>query len=234
MIFIKHSQLGEIALSNSPRAKRISLSVKANGEIRLTVPQGVRKNDALNFLEAKKDWVVKAKAKIEKRNPVRLIEMPYSTRRHRLTLDPANTDNIRIGVAKNIINITYPAVIRFDEPQIQEAIKKGIEEAWRIEAKSYLPQRTQELCGQLGFKCKRVTVRNAKTRWGSCSPDDNISLSLHLMKLPDHLIDYIIIHELCHTVHKNHGPKFHQLLDKKTNGRHEAMRRELKQYTARY
>ena len=54
------------------------------------------------------------------------------------------------------------------------------------------------------------------------------------MKLPDELIDYVIIHELCHTIHKNHGPKFHQLLDRLTGGHHLELRRRLKTYSTRW
>ena len=116
----------------------------------------------------------------------------------------------------------------------QDAIRKGIEQAWRTEAQADLPQRTARLAGQLGFRCGAVTVRNARTRWGSCSARDDISLSIHLMKLPDELIDYVIIHELCHTIHKNHGPKFHKLLDRLTGGHHLELRRRLKTYSTRW
>ncbi|MFR4025115.1 MAG: M48 family metallopeptidase [Alistipes indistinctus] len=111
---------------------------------------------------------------------------------------------------------------------------QGIEQAWRTEAQADLPQRTARLAGQLGFRCGAVTVRNARTRWGSCSARDDISLSIHLMKLPDELIDYVIIHELCHTIHKNHGPKFHKLLDRLTGGHHLELRRRLKTYSTRW
>lgn len=124
--------------------------------------------------------------------------------------------------------------LRYEAAEVQDAIRKGIEQAWRTEAQADLPQRTARLAGQLGFRCGAVTVRNARTRWGSCSARDDISLSIHLMKLPDELIDYVIIHELCHTIHKNHGPKFHKLLDRLTGGHHLELRRRLKTYSTRW
>lgn len=87
-------------------------------------------------------------------------------------------------------------------------------EALRKEAKSVLPQRLEELATEHGFKYNRVAIKNAKTRWGSCSFRNNINLNMHLTRLDDDLIDYVILHELCHTVEKNHSARFWALLQK--------------------
>lgn len=78
----------------------------------------------------------------------------------------------------------------------------------RKEAKIFLPKRTEELAEIYNFQYKKVYIKNQKTRWGSCSHVNNINLNINLMRLPKHLIDYVILHELMHTRHKNHGPKF--------------------------
>ena len=70
----------------------------------------------------------------------------------------------------------------------------------------------EELAKKHNFKFKKVLIRNAKTRWGSCSKDNTINLSPHLMRLPNYLIDYVILHELVHTKIKNHSKEFWQLL----------------------
>jgi hypothetical protein len=64
------------------------------------------------------------------------------------------------------------------------------------------------------FQYEKVFVKHVKSRWGSCSSTNNINLNLHLMRLPDRLIDYILLHELAHTVEKNHSKNFWQLLEK--------------------
>ena len=83
----------------------------------------------------------------------------------------------------------------------------------KIEAKQYLPDKVKSLADKFGFKYNELALKNIKSRWGSCSRKNNINLSIHLMRLPDHLIDYVILHELVHTVHHNHSARFWNLLD---------------------
>jgi predicted metal-dependent hydrolase len=71
-----------------------------------------------------------------------------------------------------------------------------------------------QLAGIHGFTCNRVTVRQQKTRWGSCSPKNTISLNIKLALVPDELADYVILHELVHTRIHNHSKKFWAELDK--------------------
>jgi len=63
------------------------------------------------------------------------------------------------------------------------------------------------------FNYQKLTIKNTKTRWGSCSFKNNINLSLHLMRLKEELIDYVILHELVHTKVKNHSKEFWMTLD---------------------
>jgi predicted metal-dependent hydrolase len=90
---------------------------------------------------------------------------------------------------------------------------------------------TDRLARQFGFSYTQVSFRDNKSRWGSCSPDNRISLNIHLMRLPGHLQEYIVLHELCHTVHKHHQKSFWQLLDKITGGRARELDRELNMFS---
>lgn len=103
-------------------------------------------------------------------------------------------------------------------------------EELRQRAKEYLPSRVADLASRFGFKYSRLSIRASRTKWGSCSGVNNISLSLFLMRLPLHLIDFVIIHELCHTVHHDHSRAFHELVDRCTGGRERALQRELKDF----
>ena len=84
----------------------------------------------------------------------------------------------------------------------------------RTSARKYLVNRLNHLAAKYGFKYNRVFIKNQKTRWGSCSGKNNINLNVNLVRLPDELIDYTIVHELVHTHIKNHGQRFWHQLDR--------------------
>lgn len=181
---LHHPTLGDITLSRSARARRISLTVRPSGEVRLSFPTYVSERRAMAFLEAKAEWVA-------------------ATRR-RLAARPR------------------PPV-----PTKEEV------ERLRAEAKATLPPRLEMLARRFGLRYGKVTVRAARSKWGSCSWRNDISLSLYLMTLPEHLRDYVLIHELCHTVHHDHSPRFHALVDRLTGGKEKLLARELRSYSIR-
>jgi predicted metal-dependent hydrolase len=96
-------------------------------------------------------------------------------------------------------------------------------------ARELLVQRLDELAKRHGFKYNRVCIRNQKTRWGSCSPKNNINLNVKLVRLPERLMDYLILHELVHTRVKNHSKKFYAELERLVVDR-KSLDRELKAY----
>jgi predicted metal-dependent hydrolase len=83
----------------------------------------------------------------------------------------------------------------------------------RPAARRLLIDRLNQLAKMHGFAYNRVSIRNQKTRWGSCSPKNNISLNINLVRLPGELIDYILLHELVHTRVKNHSRRFWDQMD---------------------
>ncbi len=89
----------------------------------------------------------------------------------------------------------------------------------RETAGKVLRQRIDDLAQAHGFSYNRVYIRNQKTRWGSCSTKNNINLNIKLTRLPEKLMDYVILHELVHTRIKNHGNRFYAWLDKLVSNR---------------
>lgn len=159
-----------------------------------------------------------------------------------------NSTRYTIRIRSNVVSVTLPIwgsyrkAIEFMQEhkptllsklktiQPKQEISEQEFRELKISALEYLPDRLHTLAALYNFTYSSVKISKGKSRWGSCSSKKNISLSLFLMKLPLHLIDYVILHELCHTEEMNHGPRFWELLDKVCGGNAKALRKELKMY----
>ena len=150
-----------------------------------------------------------------------------STRAKRLSLTIAPFKPLRVAVPKRV---SLKKAQKFLADNINWA-KKQIEYVRNIEkqhlitvgsdshkdkklARSILVSRLDELASRFNYKYNRVSIRNQKTLWASCSHQNNISLNIRLTDLSPELIDYVLLHELVHTKIKNHSPKFWQRLQK--------------------
>lgn len=81
------------------------------------------------------------------------------------------------------------------------------------QAKAILPEKVQHYAAIMGLEPAGITITGARTRFGSCSPKNRLCFSWRLMAYPDAAIDYVVVHELAHLVHRNHGPDFHALME---------------------
>jgi len=212
--YINIDQVGQVSFTINERSKRIRLSIKSDGEIVVSMPSAVLYRDAIRFVESKTDWITKQQTKIQAGLTLFAPESCFKTRFHKLAITKGNTDKVYNRVGNGVIQIFIPEKVNHEQPKVQDFIKKTLIDVMRWEAKIYLPKRIKELAEKHGFKYENISIKNTKTRWGSCSATNNINLNLHLMRVPEHLIDYVLLHELAHTVEKNHGPKFWHLLEK--------------------
>lgn len=230
-IKINFPDIGIVKITKKRGLKRLTLSIKPFRIINVTMPYSYSYKKAESFIIEKKDWIISAQKKVsetEKRRTLFTAETNFKTKKRKLVFIPSQ--KTKIYITNDKITVEYSKNEDLLSPENQDYIRKGIIEALRTEAKEYLPRRTEYLAQKYGFSFNKISVRNAKTRWGSCSGKNNISLNIHLMRLPEHLIDYIILHELCHTVEKNHGKNFWTLLDK-VSGNAKSLDKEVRKYS---
>ncbi len=146
-----------------------------------------------------------------------LLERSLKAKRLIITVKPFK--GVRVAVPKGVSFSKAEQIARNKSEWMKKHLgkmrefEKLCENANRVtvdreEAKKILVARLKEMSHQHGYKYNRVTIRNQKTRWGSCSGKNHISLNMKLILLPDELRDYIILHELVHTKIKNHGKKY--------------------------
>ncbi len=208
--------LGTVTLRRSRRARRFSMRVTMFDGVLVTVPWFASYASAMEAVERNRAWLLKEihRASEQERHQFNTFsEGGCVTRSHRLLVEQADTENTTIRVHSGIIAVHYPGTLNLASVTVRRAIQRGILEAYRIEAHAHLPQRVRELAAEHGFTYRRLFIKDLRSRWGSCSTVNNINLALQLMRLPDDLVDYVILHELVHTKVKNHGVNFWRLLD---------------------
>lgn len=218
--------LGEIILRHSSRAKHYTLKI-CNGQITAILPLQGDEKKMLQFIEDNRDKLLKA---LQKHPRKQLFDDRTERQMTTFSLHIFRTEraNFYMKLEKGILHIACPQDTDFQSEEAQDILKQLIEKALRHEAKRLLPSRLLSLAKQHGFTCTGVKINNSHTHWGSCNGKKSINLSLQLMTLPWHLIDYVLLHELCHTVEMNHSEKFWMQMDRVTNGKAQALRQELK------
>lgn len=224
--------LGEVSFKRSKKAKRLTIRVKTNSEVTVSIPWLVSFAKAEAFVLEKSEWIRFTLAKIAEKTEKQTIfnELTeFSTLHHELKLERIEGEKILRKIGKGKILVSIPFTMEVSHKMVQQRIKSAIIDAWRIEAKAILPGRIEALAHQYGFKFHGLSIKNMKSRWGSCTGRNTINLNLHLVRLPLHLCNYVILHELVHTVHKNHGKYFWENLDKLC-GDSKALAKELKNF----
>jgi predicted metal-dependent hydrolase len=229
-------EIGDIEYRKSTRAKCLRISVSRDKGVLVSVPEYISFNDAEEFVSSRLKWIEKSIQKLNSRKREQTVYNRtdvFSTKFRIMNLIPENRKNLRLKISEKHFDIYYPHDVDVESDAIQSIIRRFIEHVWKVEAHEYLPGKLTHWTNVYKFKYKSLTIKNTHSFWGKCGGDNSIVLSLHLMHLPEHLIDYVILHELCHTIHKNHQKVFWQLLDACTAGKAKMLAKEMKNYSTR-
>ncbi|WP_421919355.1 M48 family metallopeptidase [Marinifilum sp.] len=207
--------IGELSLRKDKRFKRLSIRMAPTKGIWINLPYGITEDEAIQFALKNKSWIIQAKQKKEEKENQQTRFTPdsvFRTKYHELRIRSAATNAYSSSLNNGFLEVNYPHGMDVTSEEIQQFIRTSIVETLRREAKYYLPKRIDYLAKKHGFTYTSLQIKNTKSRWGSCSHDNKINLSLHLMRLPEELSDMVILHELCHTKVKNHSSSFWELL----------------------
>lgn len=224
---ITDSEFGEIVVKKQGLAKNISLRIAPDGRLRVTMPTYAP-------LLAAKTVIKTSRLQIRKLLDQHQSQFSYTKdqqigKSHSLIIRlTAGATTVKTAGTRIIVNINENEDIT--AAANQQLIRQKIAAALRKEAKGYLPRRLSFLAEEHGFSFKRTKITHASSRWGSCSSTGTISLNIGLMNLPFELIDYVIIHELCHTRHMNHSASFWREVARFDPG-YKIHRAELKKYS---
>jgi predicted metal-dependent hydrolase len=225
----------EIKLKKSFKAKNISIKIKPFEGVLVTVPMLVSFKLAEDFVKTKIKWINKNLNKVQKQEQSYTFfsaNNSFKTRSHLINITSTELSKNTVHIENTNVKVLISKKLSVSSEENQLYIRNIILEIWRKEAKEYLPRRVKALAIDHNFNYQKLTIKNTKSRWGSCSFDNNINLSLHLMRISNELIDYVILHELVHTKVKNHSSKFWETLEKHCPNS-KILDKELKKYSLR-
>jgi len=203
-------EIGAITIYKRRGNRSLRLSVGPDGAVRVSMPHWLPYRAGEQFALSKRAWITRnqhhASAALEHGQPI--------GKAHRLVFVSNNlTSQVHTRIVQNEVRIEHPEAVMPDTPKVQHAALKASIRALRKEAEALLPQRLATLSAQTGLSYRNVSVKQLKSRWGSCSSAKDITLNLFLMQLPWHLIDYVLLHELAHTKVMRHGEPFWRELE---------------------
>lgn len=189
-----------VRLVRHPRSRRYVLRVLADDTVRLTVPRFGSRAAALSFLRRELPWIERqryAAARAAGSIMFRGVSVPLVT----TVGGDGEHGEVRFG--------DQSVVVRRGETARAAACRRLKE----IAAAELKPQ-LAAMAARFDLRVTRVTVRDQHTRWGSCSPGGGIALNWRLVQMPDHVRDYILVHELMHLHQPNHSRRFWALVDR--------------------
>src|SRR3990167_382813 len=201
--------LGPVVMNKRRGMRNIRIAVMANGVVRVNLPKWASFWTAERFVKKHSDWIVRQKSKVE------VLVIRPGDKIGRLAIVKFEQKAAKRTTAKiSAETILVRSPFAWSSPQVQKTLHQAAERSLKMQAKVILPARTEVLSKRSGIKFNELRIRKMTSRWGSCSAKANISLSLFLIQLPDELMDYVIMHELVHTKHLNHGRAFWGLMQK--------------------
>lgn len=219
--------VGEVTLQKSKRARRIILKINHEGRPVVTVPSLVPFKVAEQFVMQHIDWLKQNQTT----QPIVLEPGRPIGRSHTLLFKVSLKSLIKpkSHVGNSLITITHSSDQDWSDESVQIEAKKAAKRALRREAEAFLPPLLHKVANEHHYTYREVRIKAAQTRWGSCSSNRVINLSIWLMQLPDELIHYVICHELTHLNHMNHQAAFWEELETMVPN-HKILRKKLKQY----
>ena len=194
----------DVTFRRHAQARRLVLRLNATGTaVLVTVPRGVSRARALEFTERSRSW-------IEDRVRARggLIHLADGST---LPLRGIEHDIRHVGGRRGVVTADRDRLY-INVPGEPAHLPRRVLDFLKAEARVDLATATAKYAGLMGVKFRRITIRDQRSRWGSCSAGGDLSYSWRLILAPDYVLDYVAAHEVAHLRHLDHSPRFWRLV----------------------
>ena len=232
---VEDCEFGNIEVKSDGRIRRYGLKI-VGGVLQMQMPGYGDMQSLLLFLDKNREWV-REKLKRAKVKKVLLYGPDYVFQSFAFTILWKEYGRQRIVGSLNLdekkLTIYFPNGCDLYSVKSQSTIKSIIENALMVAAKKILPSWLMDVSRRIGIPHKECQIRKMHSRWGSCSSAASVHLSCMLLLLPAELIEFVMIHELCHIKEMNHGPNFHRLVNQLLDGKEKYYEEEIKKYSTK-
>ncbi len=201
----------------SQRAKRARIEVSPFGRVEVVVPKRFNPKHVPGFVASHRDWLLRTLQRLTERRSLdpalyairpTSVDLPAINASWQVVYDAKQRTPIAANMGQGHTGSLY--VRDGTETQTRVLLRNWL----HGEAKSRLPPWIHEVSEELRLPFTKLVIRGQKTRWGSCSSRGTLSINRNLLFLPPHLVRYLFIHELCHTVYLNHSNRYWCLVKK--------------------
>lgn len=201
----------------SRRARRIRIELRADGGVVLTIPRRASRAAAYRFLDGQSEWIARERARLRARPPAPPAPclrwdgtdfIPLRGQLLPLRLEPISGRRAHAETDAQGILLRVPAAWRGQEQRLRRLLLEAVKSEAQRDALCLLDEESRKL----GLRYSGLTLRDPRSRWGSCAPDGRIMLSLRLVMAPIEVFRYVVVHELCHLRWRGHGPRFWDLV----------------------
>lgn len=236
---INIERLGEVEVYETKQCRVLKIKILYDGRVRVVKHPRMSMKYVMSFLNEHRDEVLRQIETFQKRHRQQLTiftpDVEFCTYCHRLVMKPSllYKNKFFSKINGEDIIVHYPADINVETAELQEYVRKVLCRVMKNEAQKFLPDKIRLWAATIGVDFTKIDFRNMKSQWGSCSTHGRICLNIHIVRLPDRLIDFVIIHELCHIIEPNHSPAFHALVNKYVDGKEAQYEKEIKAYSLR-
>ena len=190
------------------KRKTLALIVKPDGSLVVRAPLRTPERSIWEFIQNHADWIEKKKAEV-------LAALPPAPRQYvpgELFMYLGNAYPLEIVSGQKTVLVLEET---FKLAEVSRSNAKIAFECWyRAQARCILNERVNLYASQYGFQFKKIGITSARTRWGSCSPNGSLNFSWHLIMAPMEAIEYVVVHELVHTIFHNHSKRFWKKVEK--------------------
>ena len=203
--------IGPVTLVKSAGNRSIRLSVTGHG-VRVSLPKWTPYAVALSFVRQQQAWI---RTQLAAHDKALLQENTHIGKLHTLHFMPVpNSAALRTIITPTKLNVPLHPGEKVAQQSVQNRAEKAALKALKKEAEVLLPSRVKNLADKHGYSFESITIKNLKRRWGSCDSRKRLTFNLFLMQLSWQQIDYVICHELAHTVHMDHSADFWRAVER--------------------